>query len=65
MRLGPPELRLVWQVAHFLVQIGWADAATHRRGNDRFYADYLAGTLDMHGYVEFATAPWRGRKRAN
>jgi HAD superfamily hydrolase (TIGR01490 family) len=45
----------------YLVRIGWADAATHRRGNDRFYADYLAGTLDMPAYVEFATAPWRGR----
>jgi len=45
----------------FLVRIGWADAATHRKGNDRFYADYLAGTLDMRAYVDFATAPWRGR----
>lgn len=48
----------------FLVRIGWADAATHRRGNDRFYADYLAGTLDMHAYVDFATAPWRDRSAA-
>lgn len=45
----------------FLVRIGWADAASHRRGNDRFYAEYLAGTLDMAAYVDFATAPWRGR----
>ena len=48
----------------FLVGIGWADAATHRHGNDRFYADYLAGTLDRHAYVDFATAPWRGRSAA-
>ncbi len=46
----------------FLVRIGWADAASHRRGNDRFYADYLAGTLDIAAYVDFATAPWRGRE---
>jgi HAD superfamily hydrolase (TIGR01490 family) len=45
----------------FLVRIGWADAAGHRRANDRFYADYLAGVLDMAAYVDFATAPWRDR----
>jgi HAD superfamily hydrolase (TIGR01490 family) len=45
----------------FLVQIGWADGEAHRRANDGFYADYLAGRLDMHAYVDFATAPWRGR----
>jgi HAD superfamily hydrolase (TIGR01490 family) len=45
----------------FLVRIGWADAASHRRANDRFYADYLAGALDMAAYVDFATAPWRDR----
>jgi HAD superfamily hydrolase (TIGR01490 family) len=48
----------------FLVRIGWADAASHRRANDRFYADYLAGSLDMAAYVDFATAPWRGRDPA-
>lgn len=45
----------------YLVRIGWADAASHRRANDRFYADYLAGSLDMAAYVEFSTAPWRAR----
>ena len=45
----------------FLVHIGWADAQDHRRGNDAFYADYLAGTLDLDAYVAFATAPWRDR----
>ena len=48
----------------FLVRIGWADAVTHRQGNDRFYADYLAGALDMPAYVDFATAPWRDRPAA-
>jgi HAD superfamily hydrolase (TIGR01490 family) len=48
----------------FLVGIGWADAQAHRRGNDAFYADYLAGTLDLDAYVAFATAPWRGRSDA-
>lgn len=45
----------------FLVQIGWADGEAHRRDNDRFYADYMAGRLDMAAYVDFATAPWRRR----
>jgi HAD superfamily hydrolase (TIGR01490 family) len=45
----------------FLVRIGWADAQDHRRGNDAFYADYLAGTLDLDAYVAFATSPWRDR----
>ncbi len=45
----------------FLVQIGWADGEAHRRANDSFYADYLAGRLDMDAYVAFATEPWRQR----
>jgi HAD superfamily hydrolase (TIGR01490 family) len=45
----------------FLVDCGWVDGAAHRRANDAFYADYLAGTLDMAAYVDFATAPWRDR----
>ena len=27
----------------------------------RFYADYKAGRLDIHAYIEFATAPLRDR----
>jgi HAD superfamily hydrolase (TIGR01490 family) len=45
----------------FLIAQGWADPATFKRGNDRFYAEYLAGTLDMPAYVDFATEPWRQR----
>lgn len=45
----------------FVVGLGWADAKEHRRGNDAFYADYQAGRLDINAYVDFATAPWRGR----
>lgn len=48
----------------YLVRIGWADGEAHRRANDRFYADYLAGRLDMDAYVDFATAPWRRRGTA-
>jgi HAD superfamily hydrolase (TIGR01490 family) len=45
----------------FLIAQGWADPAEFKRGNDRFYAEYLAGTLDMPAYVNFAIAPWRQR----
>jgi HAD superfamily hydrolase (TIGR01490 family) len=45
----------------FVVRIGWADAQEHRHRNDAFYADYQAGRLDIHAYIEFATSAWRGR----
>ena len=48
----------------FLIGLGWADGRAHRQRNDAFYADYLAGQLDMHAYVDFATAPWRNRCEA-
>lgn len=48
----------------FIITLGWADAATFSRRNDAFYEDYLAGTLDIDAYVDFATSPWRGRSEA-
>jgi HAD superfamily hydrolase (TIGR01490 family) len=45
----------------FIIGLGWADAQEHKRRNDAFYADYLAGRLDMAAYVEFASSPWRER----
>jgi HAD superfamily hydrolase (TIGR01490 family) len=45
----------------FLVQIGWADKDRFKQRNDHFYADYLAGTLDVAAYLDFATAAWRSR----
>ena len=45
----------------FMVGIGWADGDTWRRRNDEFYATYVAGALDVHAYVDFATSVWRGR----
>ncbi|RZT95368.1 HAD family hydrolase [Rivibacter subsaxonicus] len=48
----------------FMVRIGWADPAEHRAGNDAFYAQYQAGTLDVAAYIEFATRPWRERPAA-
>jgi HAD superfamily hydrolase (TIGR01490 family) len=45
----------------FLVEIGWADPDEFKRSNDFFYHQYVAGTLDVDAYVEFATRPWRDR----
>lgn len=36
--------------------MGWNDPEDFRRKNDEFYADYKAGTLDIHAYCRFATA---------
>lgn len=37
----------------FLVQRGHVDGERYREANDRFYADYSAGTLDIRAYSEF------------
>jgi HAD superfamily hydrolase (TIGR01490 family) len=46
----------------FMVRLGWADAQEHARRNDQFFQDYQAGRLDVHAYIEFATASWRHRE---
>lgn len=48
----------------FMVGQGWVEAAAFRRRNDEFYAQYKQGRLDIHAYIEFATAPVRARTRA-
>ena len=48
----------------FVIRLGWVDEAEFRRGNDGFYADYQAGRLDIHAYIEFATRPLRERSAA-
>jgi HAD superfamily hydrolase (TIGR01490 family) len=45
----------------FLVQRGWVSDGEFRRANDRFYAEYLEGRLDLKAYVDFATSAWRNR----
>ncbi len=48
----------------FVIELGWVDAAAFRRGNDAFYAQYLAGRLDIDAYIAFASAPLRERSAA-
>jgi len=45
----------------FVIELGWADAARQRIENDRFYAQYQDGSLDIAAYIEFATRTWRDR----
>ena len=45
----------------YVIERGWVDGIAHKRRNDAFYEDYLAGRLDIHAYVDFATAAWRER----
>ena len=49
----------------FMVEIGWADGPAWAAANDQFYADYLAGKLDLDVYIAFATSAWRNRPLAD
>ena len=44
----------------FLVDEGMVDRDEFRRNNDRFYAQYRAGTLDINEYLAFALAVLAG-----
>ena len=43
----------------FLISRGLVDEVSHREANDGFYADYLAGALDIHAWLAFTLAPVR------
>jgi HAD superfamily hydrolase (TIGR01490 family) len=57
--LLPLDSDYEWGV--FTTRIGWTDPEEFGRRNDAFYADYQAGTLDVHDYVRFATEAVRVR----
>ena len=40
-----------------LVELGVVDAAAYAAANQRFYQDYLDGTLDIHAFLEFSLQP--------
>jgi HAD superfamily hydrolase (TIGR01490 family) len=48
----------------FVLRLGWVDVIEFKRRNDAFYAQYKAGELDIHAYIEFATTPLRARSVA-
>lgn len=41
----------------FLTQHGHVDASTYEKENQRFYDEYVAGTLDIFEFLEFSLAP--------
>ncbi|TPE50913.1 HAD family hydrolase [Maribrevibacterium harenarium] len=41
----------------FLVDKGLVDVAVYKEANDRFFAQYQAGNLDIHEYLAFSLAP--------
>src|ERR1700730_9602018 len=58
--------------AQFLIEAGAVDARRYERRNAGFFADYKAGRLDIHAFLEFQLRPlkehepsqllaWRGR----
>ena len=48
----------------YTLDIGWCDPGHFKARNDQFYADYVAGTLDVHEYVRFSTEAARLRGKA-
>ena len=57
--LIPLDSDYAW--GEFTVALGWRDAHRFSEANDGFYADYKAGTLDIHRYVRFAIEAVRER----
>ena len=45
----------------WVIAQGWAERTAYQARNDAFYADYQAGQLDIHAYIDFATQAWRDR----
>ena len=43
--------------SRFLIQEGYLDGAIHAEKNEKFYADYKAGTFDIYAFVEFQFKP--------
>lgn len=50
-----------YEWGEFTIRQGWCDRTEFGRRNDAFFADYQAGTLNVHDYVRFATEAARLR----
>ncbi len=50
-----------YEWGEFTIRLGWCDASEFKRRNAEYFAHYRAGTLDIHGYVRFATQAIRER----
>ena len=51
--LIPTDSDYEW--GQFTIELGWCDPIEFKRQNDGFFAQYRAGTLDIHRYARFAT----------
>ena len=43
----------------FTTALGWNDPSDFNRRNEEFFAQYRAGTMDIHAYIRFATQALR------
>ena len=50
--------------SRFLIQEGYLDGAIHAEKNEKFYADYKDGTLDIFAFVEFQFKPLASNPRS-
>jgi HAD superfamily hydrolase (TIGR01490 family) len=46
-----------YEWGQFLIELGICDREEHEAANDRFYADYQAGTLDIDAFLAYQLAP--------
>jgi HAD superfamily hydrolase (TIGR01490 family) len=53
--LIPLDSDVAW--SQYLIAQGLADPVEHARRNDAYYAQYVAGTLDPHEYLNFSCEP--------
>ena len=61
--LLPIDSDYAW--GQYTIEIGWTDPVEFARRNDAFYAQYQAGTLDVHDYVRFAVDAVRRQGATN
>ena len=50
-----------YEWGEFTIALGWCDGVEFKRRNAEFFAQYRAGTLDIHDYVRFATQAIRAQ----
>ncbi len=53
-----------YEWAQFLIEQGVVDPEVYQAGNDRFYRQYVDGTLDIHEFLDFQLAPLARHPRA-
>lgn len=57
--LIPMDSDFAW--GSYTADLGWVDRESFFARSQAFYAQYQAGTMDIHAYIDFATHPLRSR----